>query len=288
MSVVLSDVKRRLGTTRQIRKVTGTLQKVASARLARDRRRVEAEDVYFAAVREGLALAHGAAPEAAAAHALMVPREVTHTTLIIFGADRGLCGSFNTMLMQRAHAFEDTENQQGRRTQLWFRGKVVARRAARQAFGDHAAYETSEELIKLIMARYAEGATDCVKVLYWQFSSALEQSAVIEQVLPTPFHQHAAAGMPAGEPMLQIEPDAASVIDKLLPEYVRCCIRSCYWNSAISENAQRQTAMSRATENAGEMLDDLSRQYRRLRQENITTEMLELIGGLADPRSEAQ
>jgi F-type H+-transporting ATPase subunit gamma len=283
MTVALSDVKRRLGTTQQLRKVTGTLQKVASARLARDRGRVADEAVYLAGVCRALALAYRAAPEVAAAHALMAPRAGSRSTLVVCGGDRGLCGSFNTALMARAATFVADEQAAGRQPQVLFRGKVVARRAARQELGEEAPYATAEELQEALMARYAAGETDRIHLLYWRFDSAIAQALVIEQVLPVPVDRlmDALGSVAEGASgMVGIEPDAASVIDKLLPEYVRCCIRACYWHSAISEHAQRQTAMARATENAGEVIGDLSRQYRRLRQESITTEMLELIGGM--------
>jgi F-type H+-transporting ATPase subunit gamma len=282
MTVALSDVKRRLGTTQQLRKVTGTLQQVASARLARDRGRVADEAVYLAGVCRALALAYRAAPEVAAAHALMAPRAGSRSTLVVCGGDRGLCGAFNTALMARAATFVADEQAAGRQPQVLFRGKVVARRAARQELGEEAPYATAEELQEALMARYAAGETDRIHLLYWRFDSAIAQALVIEQVLPVPVDRlmDALGSEEGASGMVGIEPDAASVIDKLLPEYVRCCIRACYWHSAISEHAQRQTAMARATENAGEVIGDLSRQYRRLRQESITTEMLELIGGM--------
>ena len=120
-------------------------------------------------------------------------------------------------------------------------------------------------------------------MLHWHYESGLNQSLISEQILPTPFSTKTLT--PQSDNALYdeglIDPSPDALIDTLLPEYVRCSLHNGFFNSAVTEHAQRRTSMSRATENATEMLVDLKKKYSRLRQENITTEMLEIVAGLS-------
>ncbi len=280
MATTLPDIKRRLNTTAQIRKVTGTLQKVAAAKLAQNLRRIGEADIYFQRVCRFLELAHASLPTDSTPHPLMTPRAGRAISLIVFGSDRGLCGSFNTILMNAVKDFAGEHS--AKEVQYLFSGKVVYRRAHRLGLSPIDQVESVDEIIERLMTDFLSNRVSEVHTLYWQYETGVKQTLVTRQVLPTPFSaaEHATHPGVSHHGTDLVEPSPQALIDALLPEYVRCAIHNGFYNSAVTENAQRQSSMTRATENAGEMLVELKKTYSRLRQESITTEMLEIVAGL--------
>jgi len=280
MSVTLSDVKRRIATTRQLRKVTSTLQKVASARLARERRMIEGANRYFDGIRDILHKACIALPSDADKHAMLTENEGGSICLIVFAADRGLCGGFNTRLMAELSAFLNEHVDQTIDTVI--RGKVVYRRATHLNLPGVRLVDDLDEITAIMMDGFLAGTFNKVYVLYWKFTSGMNQETTVEQLLPVPMDARVLNSEPE-EPVVDeglLEPSPAAVIEKVLPEYVRMYAMRCAGHSSASENAARQSSMSRATENAGDVYTELMKMYSRLRQENITTEMLEIVGGM--------
>ena len=284
MATTLSDIKRRINTTTQIRKVTGTLQKVASAKLAQDLRRISNANVYFHSICRLLRLADSALPTDTPPHPLMTPQEGNTIALIVFGSDRGLCGAFNTLLMNEVRNF--IKSRADKRVHLLLRGKVVYRRALRLKMTPIERIAEASEIDSRVIADFSEHRFSEVHMLYWDYVTGFTQNVVVEQVLPTPFTRNKA--LLPGAPLTShsrygaemIEPDPITLVEALLPEYVRCSVHNGFYNSLVTENAQRRASMTRATDNAGEMLGELKKTYSRLRQENITTEMLEIVAGL--------
>ena len=286
MATTLTDIKRRISTTGQIRRVTATLQKVASAKLTQDLQRIANANIYFEKICEMLRLAHDALPPNAPIHPLMTPQPGNKTCLIVLGSDRGLCGAFNTELMEHTRNFIKANPDD--EIQLLFRGKVVYRRALRLKMENIEAIENIDDVAGRMQQDFLDSKVSRTFIIYWDYITGANQQVVTEQVLPTPFtakNMHAADKSKKTKKQKSydsglIEPGAFELITALLPEYVRCCIHNGFYNSLVSENTQRRASMSRATENAGEMLVELKKIYSRLRQENITTEMLEIIAGL--------
>jgi F-type H+-transporting ATPase subunit gamma len=276
MAVGLADVKRRIGVTRQIRKVCGTLQKVAAARLTRELKFIAQSDLYFERVCSVLSRVCAELPDGAAAHPLMVARDEGPVALVVLGADRGLCGSFNSGLMSQlasgieAHAREPVV--------VVASGRVVQRRVSKLAGVAVVPVDGIEAVEAAVVDGFLSGRFRSVELLYWHYRSGSRQELVQEPLLPCVL-QGVGSGLESG-PAPLVEPGPAAVVDRMLPAYVRAKVRGSFHHSAVSEHAQRQMSMGRATENAGEMLDGLTKSYRRLRQESITTEILELIGGL--------
>ena len=284
MATTLSDIKRRINTTTQIRKVTGTLQKVASAKLAQDPQRIGNANVYYHSICRLLRLADSALPADMPPHPLMTPQEGNAIALIVFGSDRGLCGAFNTLLMNEVRQFIKAHSD--KQIHLLCRGKVVYRRALRLEMEPLEQIEEPGGIEARVLSGFADQSFSEVHMLYWDYVTSITQNVVIEQVLPTPFTEKK-EHLP-GEPLTteprygagMIEPSPLALMEALLPEYVRRSIHNGFYNSLVTENAQRRASMTRATDNAGEMLGELKKTYSRLRQENITTEMLEIVAGL--------
>lgn len=282
MSVELQQVKHRIGATRQIRKVTSAMQRVAAARLINDRRTMECSHEYTRRLREGIDQLMAAAP--GAEHPLLVPHAARpDAAVLVFGSDRGLCGAFHSALMDQLDDFT-ASHRQGNVT-ITAIGKVIGRRCRRAAYRlRHTVLQPARErrasvldaLTTDMIDSFLRGEVAEVFVLYSRFVTALNQTAVIARLLPV---SPPAKGSPAAWRGTTFEPEADALLGHLLSEFVRQSVDHAYLSSLTSENAARQTAMGRATENATEILTDLLLHYSRLRQESITTEMIELAGG---------
>jgi len=279
MAQMLSDVKRRIVTTRQLRKVTSTLQKVASARLGSSRRLIEEADVYYNQLCDILKLAYRALPGGAEVHPFIQAGRGIDQVLVVFGADRGLCGPFNTILMNRTAEFR--RQHANRTVHLFMRGKVVYRRAKRKEWPHVSAVENIDAIVDAVMKAFLMGQCKEVHVLYWKYMGGIRQEVRQELLLPMPVEWHFGGDKsPADMDPGMIEPSPQVLLNRLLPEYVRRTVHNCFYHSMAAENAARQMSMSRATDNAGDLINELTRQYSRLRQESITTEMLELVAGM--------
>jgi F-type H+-transporting ATPase subunit gamma len=285
--VELQRVKKRIATTGQIRQVTSAMQRVASARLLNDRSAMDASRRYTERLRALMADLFDAAPWTE--HPLLLPgRPDRPVVLVVFGAERGLCGGFNTNLANRMAAF--AAEAAPRPVRIVAVGKVAARRARRAGLEivealpqpprrRHA--ETIDRVTDRVTSLFLDGRASEVHVLYSRFVSGLVQQPVTERVLPAAFGDGRRGGLRAAI----FEPDAEGILNRLIPEFVRQLMDHGFLHSVASENAARQVAMSRATENAAQMLGNLMGDYRRLRQESITTEMLEIMGGRTGRRT---
>ena len=286
MSVELQQVKQRIRSTRQIRQVTSAMQRVASARLAADRRHMEQSRRYARRLARLMTALAREAPTVD--HAFLQPGRGELVLLVVCGADRGLCGGYNSAVADAVEAF--AARMAPRPTELLVMGKVAERRARRlgltvhKALAQPARMDRTDTLLALAAdarTAFLEGRAAELHVLYTRFVSGLRQVPVTELLLP------ATPVTPAEPDEEQVpslaaatfEPSPDVILGRLLAEYLEQMLDHAYLNSVASENAQRQAAMSRASENAADILTDLNTTYSRLRQENITTEILEVIGG---------
>ena len=280
MSIEIKEIKQRIGSTREIQKVTAALQRVASARLGREKRDIAAFRRYAEAFARLLRTV--AAASATMDHPILNRKGGEATLLVVFGADRGLCGGFNSMLTEEMKTFVTRERYAP--VEVLAVGRVVARRAARLELTVRDAVDQPltanrtdflDALVKQLLDGYLTGAFKAIHLLYVQFLSGLRQMPVVDQILP--FQLEAASSV--GRSVTSFEPEPVDILAGLLPEFIRVSVENAFRNSMASENAARQAAMSRASENAGELIDDLTKTYSRLRQESVTTEMLELVAG---------
>jgi F-type H+-transporting ATPase subunit gamma len=301
MPAELKEVRQRIASTRQIRRVTGTLQRVAAARLRQDRLAIENADRYLAQLRRTLACVVAAAP--GVTHPLMGPTRGGPACIVVFGADRGLCGGFTSSLMEELDRWKGETPADA--VHVVAVGKLVQRRARRAGWRvvrgmrqpsvlqqgvrrsgsaadaiPRAAQELIREVAASVTRTYLEGGFGAVHVLYARFVSGLRQRPSLERIMPVSLRE-AAAGASRGT---VLGPGAEGILNRLLPEYVFRWMLDAFLNSMGSEDAARQMAMSRATQNAGDLLEQLIVSYRRLRQDSITTEMVELCGAQLDVR----
>jgi F-type H+-transporting ATPase subunit gamma len=282
MSTELKDVRHRIAGTKQIGKVTSALQMIASARLQQYRRDIGRSNAYRDTLRSLMSQAVPAAGDLK--HPLLTTPENGVPLLIVFGTDRGLCGGFNADLLRSIQTFGHSHPDM----QMLVIGTLMSRRVRRLPYPvmqsvprprREETEETVDSLVEILREAFTTQTARDVHMLYHHFRSPLEQIVTTEQILPLsalPTEQ-ADTGSTLG--WAPFEPSAQAVLDWLIPEWLHRSVFNACLNSLGSEAASRKMSMARATDNAKTIIDEQSMLYRRLRQESITTEMLELSGG---------
>lgn len=279
------ELKGRIRSTENTRKITRTMEMVATSKLKRATDRVAAARPYALAL--GEVLSHVYSPELADRFPLLrrpaTPRTVA---LVVLTANRGLCGAFNANLIKEARArIAELEGRGltvelhvvGRKGAGFFRYINRALASQRTDITDKPTAADAASLIDGLMQRFAEGSVDAVYVTYAKYLSALSAPPTTEQVLPVAPPAASAEGGVQHDFILA--PSADAILEALLPLYVRNAMyRALVETEAGFQSAQR-TAMKNATDNATELLQVLKRTYNSARQAQITQEIAEIVGG---------
>lgn len=279
-------VKRRKAV-RNIRKITRTMQLIATARFQQAYNRTSAGQPYVNKIRYLVSqLAEGVELE----HPLLKTNPETAPDLVlVLTSNRGLCGGYNANVLRLAIQQIDKIRGQSREILVHMVGKKgisyfkFLGRAMEQAhleFGDRPTYEQVSEFGDQIMQRYAAGQLHAVYVVYMHFISTGAQRPEVAQLLPMqhPTHLEEAVGIHEGV-QWEFSPDAASILADLLPEAVKVSLYQYFLEAVVSEQVARMVAMKAATDAAGDMIKYLSLRYNRARQTQITLELLDIVGG---------
>lgn len=279
------ELKGRIKSVENTRKITRTMEMVATSKMKRAADRVSAARPYALAL--GEVLSHVYTPELAEQFPLLRrPAQIKRAALVVLTANRGLCGAFNTNLLRESRArLAEWEGKGvsvelhvvGRKGIGFFRylGRDLA--AARADIGDRPSSADAASLIDGLMARYAAGELDAVFITYAKYKSALSTPPATEQVLPVVAPSSTGGSAVARDFILA--PSADEILEALLPLYVRNTIYRALVETAAGEQGARRTAMKNATDNATEMLQLLKRTYNSARQAQITQEIAEIVGG---------
>jgi F-type H+-transporting ATPase subunit gamma len=281
----LRDIRRRIRSVQSTQKITRAMKLVAAAKLRRAQDRILAARPYAGKMAELLGnLVTAAGGEDGAAHPLLEQREGPRRQVVIVTADRGLAGAFNSNIIRLAVAFLRASNVKevtlvmvGRKGRDFFRRRDVTVKRAMVGFWDKLAYAHAAELADYLMQQYLDGEVDEVHLIYSEFRSVAVQRPVREQLLPIP---RGAAGEGSGTPVEYLyEPGPQAILGDLLPRHVRTQVFRAMMESLAGEYGARMTAMEAATKNASEMINLLTIQYNKARQEKITKELLDIVGG---------
>src|SRR5690242_3830730 len=285
------DIKRRIRSVKNTQQITRAMKFVAAARLRRAQERAFAARPYARAISR---LVHSAAlrvPESA--HPLLRRREEKRILLLAVSGERGLCGAFNANVIRRSLEFlrEHAQSEPplivlGRkirdalRKQRW---KIVAEHVDITARPD---LRSAAEISKEVIALYETGEIDAVYIVFNEFKSVLTQNLKLEKLLPIePDPALAGEAAQAGSRETPIEylfeQPPAELFGRLLPRYVQVQIFRALAESAAAEHAARMTAMDSATNNAGELIDQLTLYMNKVRQAAITKEIIEVVSGAA-------
>jgi len=297
------DVKNRIASVKNIEKITRAMEMVAAARLRRAEQRIEHLRPYAGALRRMTRQAAEAAENIPNLPILSEHESEQTVGLMLVTGDRGLAGAFNSQIVRagvRAAAEHEDEGRgvtfyaSGRRgvSSLIFRGRDPE--GTYTGFTDRPAYADARHIAEDLMAAYIDEKVDRVEIFYNGYISPLQQVVRRETLLPLqqasiledddpegdeepseetrePAHEHRA--------LVEYEPDPEEILQRLVPDYVEISVYRALLESTASEHGARMTAMRSASENAGEVIDDLTLEMNRARQAEITQEIMEVVAG---------
>jgi len=278
------ELKRRIKTVENTRKITRTMELVATSRMKRAQDRVTAARPYARALGDVIAGLYS--PDLADRFPLLRQPERTHkAAVILLTSNRGLCGGFNANLIREARALLKRLRDQGTEIELHVVGrkgigyfKYVGQPMASQRtdITDRPKAEDAASLVDALMTGFVSGALDAVYVVFAQFRSAISTPPKSERLLPVEPPKKTGP-----LPDYLLYPSAEAILTELLPSYVRNAVYRALVETAAGEQGARRTAMKNATDNASEMMNTLTRTYNRARQAGITQEIAEIVGGAA-------
>jgi F-type H+-transporting ATPase subunit gamma len=278
------DIKRRIESVRSTQKITRAMKMVAAAKLRRAQETIVKTRPYAFRMRE---LVHNLALRASAgAHPLLRAANGTGTIdLVVVTSDRGLCGGFNSSLVQEAMRLLRGQFA-GRDVQLTVVGRkgidMLKRRPCTirktlRNIADRPLLRSAQEIVQDTMTRFASGQVDEVYCLYNEFKSAIAQRVTLERLLP--FEPSTDQGVMVTD--FLYEPSVEAVFETLLTQHLDVQMHRVLAESSASEHGARMTAMESATDNAGDVIAALTLEYNRVRQDAITTELIEVVSGAA-------
>ena len=280
-------LRRRIKSVQSTKKITKAMELISASRIAKAQERVAAARPYSERITD--VIRNLAAAGAGGDSALLNPRpEVTTVAYVVVAADRGLAGGYNSSVIRGAERAMAADREAGRQTALItvgkkatgyfrFRGYEIA--ASFVGFSDDPSYEDARTVARHVAERFESGEYSTVRLAYTRFLSMGTQIAEVAPYMPldTSASDDAASSGPSAD--YEFEPGPADILERLLPRYAEARLYAAFLDSAASEHAARQRAMKSATENAEEMIVKLSRVMNRARQDSITTEIMEIVGG---------
>src|SRR4051812_20652554 len=292
------EVKQRIASVKNVQKITRAMEMVAAARLRRAEQRIEALRPYASAIRRMTRQASEAAQNVPNIPILKDREETKTVGIIIMTGDRGLAGAFNSQIL-RAAVRAALEHEREGRTVVWYasgrRGVSSLVFRGREAKGeytshtDRPSYANAREIADGVVAGYVDGELDRVEVFYNGYVSPLTQEVKREVLLPlqqatvseaSEMQEDLEGGEDSGHTALtEYEPDPGDILGRLVHDYVEISIFRALLESTASEHGARMTAMRNASENASEIIDDLTLQLNRERQADITQEIMEVVAG---------
>lgn len=276
------EIRRRIGSVKNIKQITRAMQFVAASKLKRAQDATLQSRPYRDKLDE--VLADVAAVLSHEDHPLLARREGGERLLILFTTDRGLAGSLNTNTIR--HAAKEIAESKGdlRVVTVGRKGTAAMRRArvpiaaAFDGFGDKPTFASVLPLARLVTDDFLAGTYSSVDIVHPRFVSTLVQRPTVEPLLPI-VPAPDTDGIPGNQFLW--EPSASAVLEQLLPRYIATRIYQAVLETTASEQSSRMVAMRNATDNAQELIEDLTLTYNKVRQANITREMIEIATGAA-------
>lgn len=279
----LRDIQRRIKSVENTQKITRAMKLVAAVKLRRAQERILEARPYAYKMQEVLgSLALRSDPQL---HPLLARQETEKKIVVVISADRGLCGAFNSNIVKRsmevirgAKEATFTLIVVGRKVRDYYRRRrgEFAVRSEYAGFFDQLAYEHAMEIGQDLVDAYVNEAYDEVLLVYNEFKSPAVQRVMVERLLPIePLF------LPPETPVVDFvyEPSPEAILDRLLPKHVEVQLYRALMESLAAEYGARMTAMDAATKNAQEVIELLTVQFNKARQERITKELLDIVGG---------
>ncbi|OON71992.1 F0F1 ATP synthase subunit gamma [Streptomyces tsukubensis] len=292
MGAQLRVYKRRIRSVTATKKITKAMEMIAASRIVKAQRKVTASSPYATELTRAVtAVATGSNTK----HPLTTESEKpTRAAVLLLTSDRGLAGAFNSNAIKAAEQLTERLEREGKEVDIYIVGRRgIAHYNFRErkisdswtGFTDEPTYADAKEiaapLIEAIEKDTAEGGVDELHIAFTEFVSMMTQVATDDRMLPLSLDEAAKEQGTEGEilPLFEFEPSAEDVLDALLPRYVESRIYNALLQSAASKHAATRRAMKSATDNAGELINTLSRLANAARQAEITQEISEIVGG---------
>lgn len=282
----LKDLKNRIESVKNTRKITKAMQMVSAAKLRRAQEAAEAGRPYATRMADVMRnLARGAADSDGAPRLLAGTGKDEVHLLIVATAERGLCGGFNSSIAKLARAHAQKLLAQGKKVKILTvgkKGREQLRRDYRDAMVAHVdlsavkrlGYVNAQDVAREVLTRFNAGEFDVATIFFNTFQSVIAQIPTATQLIPAVVEKSDAAAV-----FYEFEPDEEEILTELLPAAIITQIFTALLENGASEQGARMSAMDNATRNAGEMIDKLTIQYNRSRQAAITNELIEIISG---------
>ena len=283
---------KRRKSIRNIRKITRTMELIATARFKKAMDRATAATDYTARITR--LVGDLAASGLEVSHPLLEGRtEVNNVATLVLTANRGLCGGYNGNVLRQAirqrQVWQDQNKNlaldvSGKRGISGFKFRNISVEDTYTQFDDQPAFEEVEKIAEGYLEDYASGKIDRLDVVYTQFKTVARQETVVETLLPLGSlideegSEEGASG--SSESLYEFVPSPESILEEVVPMSFKVKLFKCFLDAAVSEQIARMVAMKSATENASDMIRNLSQTYNRARQSQITGEIMEVIGGV--------
>jgi F-type H+-transporting ATPase subunit gamma len=277
-------LRRRIKSVQSTKKITKAMELIAASRIVKAQQRVQAARPYSEQITE--VIRNLAAAGAGQGSALLQQREDVRTiAFVVVTADRGLCGAYNTNVIRAAEREVQRLQATGVQTRLvtigkkattYFRFRGYELDDAFQGFSEEPTYEDARRVAEAVVGRFEAGEYDQVEIVTTQFISAGVQKVVQRRFVPLELDGAEQSGPTAD---YEFEPGPAEILDRLLPRYAEARLYAALLEGSASFFAAQQRAMKSATDNAEELITKLSRVMNRARQDAITTEIMEIVGG---------
>ena len=287
MGAKLREYRRRIRSVQSTKKITRAMELIASSRIVKAQTRVEASRPYAEQLTK--AMEDVASRSSSIDHPLLEQRErATKIGVLVITSDRGLAGAYNANVLKiaeqhlreiRAGGKEPVLYVVGKKGVGYFRFRGVPMQDSWQGFSEVPPYEKAEVVGRQLIEDFADETIDELHCAYTDFRSAFTLRATSKRFLPIAPEEVTGTAPDTVPAEYLFEPEPAEILEHLLPQYVITKVYAALLESAASENASRRRAMKAATDNADDLIKVLTRQANRARQDEITTEILEIVGG---------
>ena len=284
--MALKEIKNRISSVRSTQKITSAMKMVSSAKLRKAQRAIEGAFPYEQKLSVMLGNFAGSADENISQSPYLEKRDTQKVAIVVFSSNSSLCGSFNTniakQLINVLNSYKDISKENIR---IFSIGKKVSRFCKKIGFtpafennemNDKPDYQQTAALANLLMESFLAKETDEVILIYQHFKNKAVQVVITQKFLPFEIKKEEKQTFSAD---YIVEPNSQKVIEQLIPYVLRTKIYTTMLDSLASEHAARTLAMQTATDNADDLLQELSLQYNKQRQQAITSELLDIVGG---------
>ncbi|MDQ3636644.1 MAG: ATP synthase F1 subunit gamma [Actinomycetota bacterium] len=276
------DFQRQINTVKNQARVFSALQTVSSVKFRKAEARVKRARPYAENVEE---MMRDVASSASGDLPLLTGREVRRVAVCTLTADRGLAGGFNAQVLRRTVRLRNEKDPDalqvasGRKAVAFFRFRRVELAEVFTGFTDNPTYEKAREIGRTLTRLFDDEEADEVYLVYNRFVSVLNQRPVVKRLLPLAPEEDDEAEEENGVSYMEYVPDAETVLKRLVPRYVETMVWQALLEGAAGEHGARMTAMKNATDNANDLVHDLTLAMNKARQAQITQEILEIVGG---------